>query len=62
MTRRTRILSIVLAVLGLVIVSGAIALSHDSPCTGAPPLPGGEVRMKALVYRCYGAPEVLKVD
>ena len=50
-----------------VVLVGAIAalglmLSHDSPCTAAPPLAANTPSMKAIVYRCYGTPEVLKLE
>jgi len=50
-----------------VVLVGAIAalglvLSHDSPCTAAPPLAANTPSMKAIVYRCYGNPDVLKLE
>jgi NADPH:quinone reductase-like Zn-dependent oxidoreductase len=56
----------VLGGLAIVLV-GAIAslglvLSHDSPCTAAPPVAAKTPSMKAIVYRCYGTPEVLKLE
>src|SRR5580704_15142600 len=50
-----------------IILAGAIAslgfaLSHDSPCTAAPPPSADASSMKAIVYRCYGSPEVLKLE
>ena len=65
----TRTRKIILGTLGViagllviaVVVLGAV-LSHDSPCQPAPALAGNAPRMKAVVYRCYGSPEVLKVE
>jgi len=37
-------------------------LSHDSPCGTAPTLPAGAATAKSWMYRCYGAPEVLKLE
>lgn len=62
MTRGTRILSIVAVALALIGVSAAIALSHESPCGAPQPLAAGAVPMKAIVHRCYGSPEVLKLE
>lgn len=49
--------------IGLLLAVGlgvfAIVLSHESPCGPAPELAQGASRMKAIVYRCYGGPEVL---
>jgi len=50
-----------------IILVGAIAslgvvLSHNSPCTAASPLPANTASMKAIVYRCYGTAEVLKLE
>jgi len=42
-----------LSVLGLVI-------SHNSDCQTTPIAAGGAATMKAVVYRCYGSPEVLE--
>jgi NADPH:quinone reductase-like Zn-dependent oxidoreductase len=66
MTRTRKIIIGTLSVIsGLLVVAvvvlGAV-LSHDSPCQPAPPLAGDAARMKAVVYRCYGSPEVLKVE
>lgn len=60
MRRGYKILGGVLA-FGVAIV-GALALyvSHDSACRAPQALPAGVQRMKAIVYRCYGGPEVLK--
>jgi NADPH:quinone reductase-like Zn-dependent oxidoreductase len=62
MTLRSKILSGVL--IFLVAVGGACAfvVSHNSPCGPAPALAGQSARMKAVVYRCYGSPEVLRYE
>lgn len=40
----------------------ALVAAHDSPCGPAPALPANATLMKAIVYRCYGSPEVLKLE
>lgn len=50
----------------LILIAGgaalAIAISHDSPCGAAPPLQTGVQSMRAIGYRCYGSPDVVKLD
>lgn len=62
MRRRYRVLGVVSILLALAVVSLAIALSHDSPCGVPDPLAGDTQRMKAIVSRCYGPPEALKLE
>jgi NADPH:quinone reductase-like Zn-dependent oxidoreductase len=45
-----------------VLASLAFALSHDSAPAPAPILAGDAIRMKAIVYRQYGSPDVLKLE
>jgi NADPH:quinone reductase-like Zn-dependent oxidoreductase len=61
---RYRVLSAVSVILALAIVSLAIAISYESPC-GAPESLTADAnapRMKAIVFRCYGGPEVLQLE
>lgn len=51
---------LVLIVAGLALL--AIALGYTADCEPAPPLSGNEDTMKAIVYRCYGSPDVLKLE
>ena len=44
------------------IVALNLVLSHDSPCPAAPPLAANTPSMKAIVYRCYGNTDVLKLE
>jgi NADPH:quinone reductase-like Zn-dependent oxidoreductase len=46
---------------GAIILLGLV-LSHDSPCQAGPPPAANTPTMKAIVYRCYGGPEVLKLE
>lgn len=62
MTLRSRVLSVILVLVTLVFVSLAFALSHDSPCTEPDSLPDGTQSMQAIVYRCYGSADVLKLE
>jgi len=57
-----RVLRIVLIVLVIAMVPLALVLSHDSPCTAAPALGAGATPMKAIVSRCYGPPDALKLE
>jgi NADPH:quinone reductase-like Zn-dependent oxidoreductase len=47
--------------LGAMVALGVV-LSHDSPCQTAPPLAANTQSMNAIVYRCYGNPDVLKLE
>jgi len=49
-----------LVVLALAVSTLAWLLSHDSPCTEPPAVAAGEDTMQAVVYTCYGGPEVLQ--
>ena len=62
MTRRGRILGVVVAGFALAVLGLAVVLGYDAPCKPAEPLPADATRMKAIVYRCYGSPEVLSLE
>ena len=62
MTRRSRILTTLLLVVVAAVGALGIALSHNSACGTAPPLAGGVPTMKAAVYRCYGSPDVVRIE
>jgi NADPH:quinone reductase-like Zn-dependent oxidoreductase len=59
---RYKVLGAIAILLVVAIGSLALALSHDSPCGTAMPLAASAQSMKAIVYRCYGGPEVLKFE
>lgn len=52
----------ILALVATAVVVLAVVLSHDSACGPAPALSANAKSMKAIVYRCYGAPEVLDFE
>jgi hypothetical protein len=56
----------ILGGIGVVLVGAIVVLdlvlSHDSPCSTPPPLAANTPSMKAIVYRCYGTPDVLKLE
>lgn len=62
MKRRYKILGWTCAVVLLAVAVLAVYVSHDSPCEPAPPMAAGGERMKAIVYRCYGPPNVLAYE
>lgn len=62
MSRRYKILGGILAFVAVTLAALALYVSHDSACQPAQALPADAQRMKAIVYRCYGGPEVLKFE
>jgi NADPH:quinone reductase-like Zn-dependent oxidoreductase len=62
MTRRNKVLSVVLLLVVVTLSVLAVMLSHDAPCGVATPLPANTPSMKAAVYRCYGSPDVVKLE
>ncbi|HUN73831.1 MAG TPA: NAD(P)-dependent alcohol dehydrogenase [Steroidobacteraceae bacterium] len=62
MGRGSKVLLGILVVLVLSVAVLAVALSHNSPCAAAPPLPAGTQSMRAAVHRCYGSPDVVRIE
>jgi NADPH:quinone reductase-like Zn-dependent oxidoreductase len=62
MSRGYKILVSVLVVVGVAVVWLGIVLSHNGACGAAPALSGEGERMKTIVRRCYGSPDVLKLE
>lgn len=52
----------ILATLGLAIAVLALVLSHTSDCEPGPALSADANLMKAVVFRCYGSPDVLTYE
>jgi NADPH:quinone reductase-like Zn-dependent oxidoreductase len=62
MKLRYKVLSAVLVLAAATTLGVALTLSHNSPCAAAQSPPAGTPLMKAIVYRCYGSPDVLKLE
>jgi NADPH:quinone reductase-like Zn-dependent oxidoreductase len=62
MTRIKKALAIAATLASLALLSLAIAISYNSPCTEPAPLAAGTTPMRGIAYRCYGPPEVLKLE
>lgn len=62
MKRRYKVINGLLALLAVAATSLALAISYDSDCVAASPLAENTNTMKAVVYRCYGAPDVLSYE
>ena len=62
MKLRYKIASGILIFLALAVSALALVLSHDSACGPAPAVADDAKLMKAIVYRCYGSPDVLQLE
>jgi NADPH:quinone reductase-like Zn-dependent oxidoreductase len=62
MKRRYKIAGSLFLIVIVALVPLALVLSHDSACGAAPSLPSDAKLMKAIAHRCYGTPEVLKLE
>jgi NADPH:quinone reductase-like Zn-dependent oxidoreductase len=62
MKLRYKILNTVLALVSISVVGLLLALRYESPCATAPALPAGKPSMKAAVHRCYGPPDVIRLE
>jgi NADPH:quinone reductase-like Zn-dependent oxidoreductase len=62
MKLRYKVLSAVLVLAAATASALALTLSHNSPCAAAQAPPTGTPLMKAIVYRCYGSPDVLRLE
>jgi len=59
---RYKIANGILIVVAVAILSLALVLSHESDCVPAPEIADNAELMKAIVYRCYGSPDVLEFE
>ena len=62
MKLRYKILNGLLATIVVAVGAFAFVLSRTEPCEPAPALAAGTETMKAIVYRCYGSPDVLTLE
>jgi len=62
MKLRYKILSGILIFLAIAVSSLGLVLSHNTACEPAPVVSNEAELMKAIVYRCYGSPDVLKLE
>ena len=62
MKLRYKIANGFLIFLVVAVSSLALVLSHNSACGTAPAVSDDTELMKAIVYRCYGSPDVLKLE
>jgi len=62
MKLRYKIAGGMLVFVAVAISSLALVLSHDSACGPAPAIAEKSDLMKAIVYRCYGSPDVLEFE
>jgi NADPH:quinone reductase-like Zn-dependent oxidoreductase len=62
MKLRYKVTGGILIFLAVAISSLALVLGHTSACGPAPAVSGETELMKAIVYRCYGSPDVLEFE
>ena len=62
MKLRYKIAGGILGFVAVAIFSLALVIGHSSACGPAPEVTGGTELMKAIVYRCYGSPDVLALE
>jgi len=62
MKRRYKIAGWILGIFGVAFLVLAFVISRNADCRPAPPLAAGAATMNAVVSRCYGPPEVLKLE
>jgi NADPH:quinone reductase-like Zn-dependent oxidoreductase len=61
MKLRYKITAVIFLFFALSIAALALVISHTEDCGPAQPYSGDSATMKAVIYRCYGSPDVLEV-
>ena len=62
MSRRSKVLSVIGGLVVLLLTCAMVLLSHNGTCEAPPPLAANLPFMRAMVYRCYGAPQMVKLE
>ena len=62
MKRRYKIAGWILGIFGVAFLVLGFVISRNADCRPAPPLAAGAATMNAVVSRCYGPPEALKLE
>jgi NADPH:quinone reductase-like Zn-dependent oxidoreductase len=62
MKLRYKVTGVLLILVAVGLSSLALMLSHNAACEPAPALPENAKLMKAIVYRCYGSPDILEFE
>ena len=62
MKRRYKIAGGFVVFIAIAVSALAVVLSYDSACGPAPQLAAGSRTMEAVVYRCYGSADVLRIE
>lgn len=62
MKLRYKILVGIVAILATALLALGVTISYDSPCEPAAELSEDTETMQAIVYRCYGSPDVLSLE
>ena len=62
MKLRYKITNGILMFLIVAISSLGLVLSHNTDCAAGPPISSASESMKAIMYRCYGSPDILSLE
>jgi NADPH:quinone reductase-like Zn-dependent oxidoreductase len=62
MTRTRKVFGTIFLLIAVALVALGVTLSHDTACGPPPAPPANAPLMKAIVYRCYGGPDVLELE